>query len=206
VIFLDDVDAAQGQLVGQLRQLCSRQAHRLECRAEQRPAKDPQQGADAVAAETRAPESCREGGGQFEAQHADVRLHGRVAEDHVEELRQLAGRAFNGIADHSVIASRPGSLQRLDAPHHLGADVVICQQFGGYFDRLFQADAARNRPRVRLVARDKTIANGESLTGHPQGRFGEDHRFSFEGIFWPPKLANTPRYKKLPSSAYRERG
>ena len=125
VVVLDEVDAAAGELLRQLRQPRRRHALRLQRRAGERTAERADAAAQAVDAVARAAERRGEIGRNVHVQQHDVRVQRGVAEHHVEELPGIAADGGGGEADADVEDVAAAVLDRFDLAHDVAQDLRL---------------------------------------------------------------------------------
>ena len=99
-------------------------------------------------------------GGDVDVDALDVGVQRGIAEDHVQELRRLAGGDRDGIRDRRELAAGRIRAQRFDAPEHLLQHEAIAQRRARHLDRLLAGHLLGARCRPARVDREPI--------GHPK--------------------------------------
>ncbi len=154
VVVLDDVDARGGERVRERGQALDRQALRLERRARQRPRAGAEQPPQARRAEARAGEACEELRRPRDVGELNVCVQRRVAEQHVDELGDVAAGGFRGERDRHVVAAVVARADAGDARDDALRDVRVVDGSERQLDALLQRDRLRHVRDVRRCGRD----------------------------------------------------
>lgn len=99
---------------------------------------------------------------------ADAGLDARVAEDDVQELRQLASRDLGGVADDRAEARFIVKLAGLDPAEDMIPDRPLPHALSRELHGLLDADVLRFGARVLLAAVD-AVCDGEAVAGEQRG-------------------------------------
>ena len=200
VIVLDDVDATLGKRVSHLRELRHAGSHGLERGHEHRALRHAQELTQTLRAEPGPEELAHQRGRQLEILHLDVLLDRGVAENHVEELRQLAAGGIIGVPHHSlppdVLLILTLELRLLRAsPEGLAlAHDVLVDPGSRRHERLGQLHGLLQAQRFYDVPRALFIRRGY-LVGDPKVRHGRCGTPRFNGA----SISARRRARKKPS-------
>ena len=166
VVVLDDVDPAEREPITQLRELLGGEPHRLEGRAQEgAPLRYAAQRADARDAEPRPAERSEQGGRPFDPGHENRGLHRDVAEQQVQELRDLAPDRGRIVGDRDAPAPLCERRERLHAADHARGDVGR-HALGGQLDRLLERDVPRPGFGILAGRAAELVCDPQALAGY----------------------------------------
>lgn len=169
MIVLDHIDARAGERLAQRGEPVLGQPLRLERRARQGPVEYARCVAQSLDAEARPGQRGQDLFGESHVHELDVGVQRGVAEQHVDDLRDVAAHRRDGELDVDVEQAVAMRAPSRDASRNVARDVRVVQRGGGQLDALLEGDAVRHRGnvggRAANAVGDGNAAHGKMIKG-----------------------------------------
>lgn len=163
VVVLDEGAAAQRERTRHLRQLLRAPPEGLHRGHEDGARGHAAEVAQAALAELRPLEGALHGFRQLDGQEADARQEAHIAEEHVEEFREVALHGFRQVGDDRVVRAGLGFLQVFHMAHHALLDPRAPDEIGGAFHGLLISDGEGLFPGALEIGGLDAVGGGEAL-------------------------------------------